>query len=48
MFSILLFGWDPGQMDQLQKWELAHPEGSQEEIIEWFNKEHAKRFKANN
>ncbi|KAH9532116.1 hypothetical protein CY35_19G072600 [Sphagnum magellanicum] len=34
-------------MDQLQKWELAHPEGSQEEIIEWFNKEHAKRFKAN-
>jgi hypothetical protein len=33
-------------MDKFHKWELAHPEGTEEECLEWFHGENVKRLKS--
>lgn len=33
-------------MGRLQVWELAHPEATEEQCIEWFQREHVKRLKS--
>lgn len=33
-------------MTRFHKWELAHPEGTEEQCLEWFQGEHVKRLKS--
>lgn len=33
-------------MGRFHKWELAHPEGTEEQCLQWFQEEHAKRLES--